>query len=668
MAEPALDHDLENQLLDEGAEDVVSEVKARRDAQLARLYPKPETGDILDMVEQHRTTWQRWRTQTISNREQRYLRDELPQKFRRGQQDDRRFYTRLTHNEIERRVTSHLRSRPKVSILPASAKRAKQAQAEQRWSNQLIDWMEKGSAVSQRQRFLDSLYDSGVGGYEVYLTSAYDDLDLEPKLIRDRVTGDLKEESADQIKRRLEEDMKGRRPFGIRWIDGLTFYAEHDEDGVSRAVIVERKPYPQVYREMLKRGVEIAEKARLEEMGKAIGWTTPEDVPNDNSSAVTTVRYYDRRWYAFLIEGSLVEGPREHYLPGVPVFPAYGRVTSASALADALQGATWGMQSLELFLNDQLTIASDVAFTYRRPKFVVKTPIDGSIPEPTTAGSPAVLDLSGDGAPYLPPGAEIQNVLQGFQPMLQAPMVQLALQFWGRSGVNPVAQGEAPGANAAGYTVATLTANAEEVDTPRKDAEERCWGNVVDFVRRMIRDTIGDTVYLAAPVEDATAGDTIEWIGLGPKDISETPAVVTVDLSGDQNKLAKRQSLIEGNAQGFVTRRRVQVEGYDVADTDVEDYEIAVEKGMAEVIPWIVKQAIATVGMMMQDEAAGAPGQGAAVDPAAMRAAGGAPSPVGGPTVGADLAAQSQVSGPPGLAQMANSGQGNGYMPPSVRQ
>lgn len=668
MASPALDKDVEEQLIEDGAEDVIRIAREQRDAELAKLYPQPEIGDILELVDRQRALWQTWRNQTIANRDQRYLKDELPKKWRKGQQDDRRFYTRLTHNEIERRVTSHLRAQPRVQILPTGPTKAKQAEKEQRWSNQLIDWMSSGLEIDQRERFIDGLYDCGLSAYEVYLTGAYDDLDLEPKLIRDRKTGETREETDREIERRLEEQMRGRRPFGIRWVDGLAVYTDQDEQGTSRAVIVERKPYPQVYREMLKRGTEIADKETLKEHGQAVGWTWPEDVPADEANLVTTVRYYDRRWYCLLVDGAPVDGPREHLLPGVPVFPAYGRTTSASNLADAVQGATWGMQSLELFLNDQLTIASDVAFTYRRPKFVVKTPIDGAVPEPASNGAPPILDLSGDGAPYTPPGAEVVNILQGFTPMLQAPMVQLALQFWGRSAVNPVAQGEAPGANAAGYTVAALTSNAEEVDTTRVKAEEKAWGRVVDFVRRMVRDTIGDTVYLTAPVEDATGGDSVEWIGLGPKDVSESPAIVKVDLGGDQNKLAKRQSLLEGNARGVVTRRRLQVEGYDVKDPDVEDFEIAVEQVMDQIKPWILKQAIATVGLMMQDEQAQMQGGGAPVDPAAMRANGGAPAPVQPPSVGGDLAAASQVSGVPGQAQMANAGQGNGYMPLPVRQ
>ena len=60
----------------------------------------------------------------------------------------------------------------------------------------------------------------------------------------------------------------------------------------------------------------------------------------------------------------------------------------------------------------------------------------------------------------------------------------------------------------------------------------------------------------------------------------------------------------------------------------------------------------------------GAP-QGDAIDPSAMRAMGGAPAPVNPPTVGAQQAAASRGPLPD---QAAYAGQGNGYVPPNVRQ
>ena len=117
------------------------------------------------------------------------------------------------------------------------------------------------------------------------------------------------------------------------------------------------------------------------------------------------------------------------------------------------------------------------------------------------------------------------------------------------------------------------------------------------------------------------------------------------------------------------SKRRVQTQGYQIEDTEAEDREIAVEQGWQRLLPWIVEQALAAVGAAMQPEESGPPGGapqgGDAIDPSAMRAAGGAPAPVNPPTVGAQQAAASRGPLPD---QAAYAGQGNGYMPPNVRQ
>jgi len=656
---------------DDDGQAVLAEIERQARAERDRRYPEPTQGDIMAYYDRFRRTWSQWRDTVDDFRDLRYQRDDTPAKWKRNLRDGRRFHSRMAQNEINRRVSSQYRAQPQVTIASSGEGKAsrKRQQKEQRWANRLIQWLDRGS-IKQRYRNIDALYDCGKSALEIYLTDAYDDIDTEPRTYEDPRTGEVRTETAREVRKRTESQMRGRRPIGWRWLDGRTFDVERDEQGDRcRAIVVERKPYAQVAQALRNRGIEIEEREKLRQLANNAAWSWPEDVGTDEGDTVLTMRYYDRRWYCYIVEGQIKDGPREHGLPGVPVIDAFGRVTSASNLADAIEGALWGMEGQELAVNDMMTLALDVAYTYSRPRFAVKTAPDGMVPE-SGDGKPPMLDLSNEnGVPFLPPGAEVVNVLQGFEPMLQMPLLSLLMSFWQRGAVNPVAQGQAPGANAAGYTVAALTANAEEIDYPEVAAEQAQLGDVVDFVRRMVRDTIKDTVYLLSPLRDDDPNGQAEWLGLGPEDVSEASAEVIVDAQAENNKLAKRQSLIEGHRGGYVSKRRVQTQGYQIEDTEAEDREIAVEQGWQRLLPWIVEQAMAAVGAALQPEDTGPPSggapQGDAIDPSAMRAMGGAPAPVNPPTVGAQQAAASRGPLPD---QAAYAGQGNGYVPPNVRQ
>ncbi len=674
---------LEKELALAGADGaaITAQLAADQTALLDKLYPAPTEREITDLYATLRSREQAWRNSALRERSRRYMRDVTPEKFKKNLQGDRRFYSRMTHNEIARVVGAQTMNAPKVIILPSGdTPKARDAAAkETRWSNQLLQAFERLSAKPIRRRVVDCQNEIGKAFYEVYLTGSYDDLETEPRIVADPSSGMEREETPTEVLKRTEGDLQSRRlPIGLRYVDGLSAFVEEGDEGVSRALIVEYKSRRTVFESMLKKGIDLSEMA--DPAPQAYG--SPTDYPQTSGDrTIETIRYYDQRWMAYLVNGKLVGEIEEHGLPGVPVFPVWGMVTGSPNEDEQVEGICYGMESMELTVNDLLTLAVDVQYTYSRPKFVIETPIDKDImrnaPGSPDAGKPAVVDLSQPGVVQLNPGQKLVNVLQGFQPYLQLPVIQTVMSLWQRSGLNPIAQGESPGASPAGYTVSTLTENATSVYEDCVRNEAQAWSRVVDFCRKMVRDTIKERVYLSAPVMDGTKAGS-EWLGLAPDDVSETPAIVTIDPTSNANRMAKRQSLQEGNKQGFIPRRVVQLEGYGADDPSAWDDEIILDAGEQQLAQWSVQSAMEALQAFGQQAQAPPPGSGLVgpdgqpVSSADPRFAGaGTPAPPNPPSVGAEQAAASHggVFGTkPGPAAFpsaaARAGQSsNGYIP-----
>jgi hypothetical protein len=127
-------------------------------------------------------------------------------------------------------------------------------------------------------------------------------------------------------------------------------------------------------------------------------------------------------------------------------------------------------------------------------------------------------------------------------------------------------------------------------------------------VRLAIRDTIGETVYLSVETNDHKG---IEYLGLGPDDIDESPATVYIDPKSDMQKLAIISMLSTANQQGYISRRPVQVLGLTgiVEDPDDEDKQITLDNAKAMMLPQIVQSVLMQVTQDAFPElAAGPPG------------------------------------------------------------
>ena len=657
-----VDAELEDEL--EGTPEL-SELKARIKRENDRRYPEPTIADIQTLRDNLRETHTQWHQDIEDRRSVRFQRDELPEKYRRRKQGPRRFRSRLSHNEINRVVAMQTRNPLKVEVPRAGGGdlAGKQAQKQTRWAQQLMPALERKQGKPLRRPFVDNQDGDGSAFYEVYLTDAYEKLDLDRRTEVDEDGVEVEESSTNYLKRTEADLMRAGLPFGVRRIDPVAVLRERDDEGICYALIEERKPYRQVYAALVKSvGSEKLDELSLPTPGTP-GWAEMLGDVEKPSGTVKTIRYYDRRWYAFIVGDRFVDGPREHGMPSTPVFESFGMLTSSPNMSEAYQGVTWGMTEMECSIDDLMDTLLDEHMRFSRPKPVIITPDVGQLMRGKD-DKPTVLDLSIEGVQQLNPGQQIVDAFGGFQPKIPDYIISTLRGFRQHSGLNPIAQGESPGSDPAGYTVNALTNAAQANYEVLLDNEARTWGQVVDFVRLLIRDTIKERVYLSVPMADRKEGGT-EWLALGPDDVDETPSLVSIDPLSDTNRLALRQSLMEGLRAGLIGRPRVQREGYGVEDTDVEDDQIIQDKAfemLANRLIEEVMQIIAAGGLGIAPQPGMAP-----ADPNAIQQNGGAPAPTQAPTVGvtaSDASTAFGSGGPSALpASRGNAGGGGRPLP-----
>lgn len=629
--------------------------------------PKPDLPYIMATYEDLRSAYTDWRRAAKEERDRRYFKDQLPKKMQKEQLDGRRYYTRMTHNEIMRVVAQQTDNPPRF-LVPASGPYShdkEKGQKQTRWANNLIEALERQAknrrGANLRRRAVDVQNEIGFAAFEIYLTNAYDGIKAE---------GAPDESPAKQLERLASLTRQRKLPFGVRVVDGLDLLLDEDDDFGTVAMICQEKPLASVKR---KYGDGVTDAPKPGSIGYGM-----DQANADRPSGVTTVptiRYYDDRWYCYIVNGVIVDGPKEHGLPGNPVIPFYGPVTGSANMEQGVQGICWGMGPSEIALNDIITIMMDTQWKNRQPKFVIETASDGRlIPDETHPDKPATLDLSDlEAVQQLNPGQVLKNAYENWEPWFQLPLVNLLFQVWGKSAQNPIAQGESPGADTAGYTVATLSDNAATVYKDNILNEARAWGQVVDFIRLMIRDTIKVPVPLTVPMADRRKGG-VEWLDLGPEDITEVPTLTRIDPNSDAHRLANRQSWMEGNKAGYVPRREVQVNAFGADDPEGWDDEIVLD-GLRERLAQLAVEHGLQDAQAVSTPPAGNPWQagpgqqpppqpsGAGGGPSGPATPGPQPPPPNAPSVGAAQSAATRQ-----FAGAARGGQDSGYVPMSARQ
>lgn len=645
-----------------------------------KSYPKPELGDIEGFWQYVKPQFEAYHSAVTEARKVRYLQDELPPKMQKRMQGVRRFRSRLSHNETMRVAAMMTRNSPKVVIPSGSAVKG---QKQSRWANALLAAFgrrKQNLAEGLYRQHCDALCGDGMGVFEFFMLedSPYDRVDPSPAYITDPNTGEERSETPQETLKRTDEELKtAGLPFGLRNVDPMSVFYNVDDEGACPVLIVERKPYQHVFNKTrnLKNAQNLPKPGtpgwpdQSWSGGDEDGWYSAAlgGSGDDASESVLTMRYYDREWYAYIVGGKFVDGPRRHKMPGVPVFITLMMVTSSPNLHERVQGVTWGMADMELAINDLMTIDLDVRGATARPKPVVIS--DGKVDRAAVMDGekPKTLDLSSDLVPYLKPGQTLKDAFEFLRPRSSVDLIGQMLGFWQRSGLNPIAQGESPGSDPAGYTVNSLTQAAQSQYEVGLDNFAMTLAAIVDFARRVVRDTISDKVSLAAPMESSQSANA-EWLELSPSDVDEAAAIVIIDPLSDANKIAKRQSLSQANKEGYVSRRRVQVEGYGIDDPDQEDDQLAIDAADSDLLAMAVEEAKAQIFGRQAPPPPGPGGPGAPGAPptglvdkngAPLSSSQGAtPAPLNAPAVGP---MPPSPGGPPDMSAMsALAGQGRG--------
>ena len=378
-------------------------------------------------------------------------------------------------------------------------------------------------------------------------------------------------------------------------------------------------------------------------------------------SGVLTMRYYDRRWYMYIVGGVCVDGPTEHRLPGVPIFIGTGRVTSSSNYNEMFQGVTWGRTAIEHAFNDLTSIILDAKATYSRPKPIATSdsPAATGFNQSTTVN----VDLSTDDLLLLPPGYQLDDAFKHWRSNENDGFLQLLMSLFQMGGMSPISQGQSPGSDVSGYLVNTLTGAANAKYVGLLNNKCRMWRKAIDYTRRVIRDVIGEDVEIQDLVGDEEGGS--RWLSLGPGDIDETPCTVAIDPLSESDKMALAQFYMAGMEKGLVPPDEVMRRVYGT--TNIEQWVADIARGRARtmLMDRAVQDAMEQVDEDAADRAAKnapapttfgpdgrpmAPGPRGPADgpaPAEMPAGPPAPQPptVGGPMMAAQESVNPQTAG-----------------------
>lgn len=581
----------------------------------------------------------------------RFGHDETPERWRRTLASDIRVRTRLSHNNVRAVVSALLRNPPRITIPPMTtgdsdvSKRARsRSDAQERFARAIIPALERQARRPIMRRFLDYLVADGVSAIELYLTGSYDDIDTEMG----------EDETPRQYALRIAEAVRKRPlPFMIREIDPLELLWEEDGAGPCLYLIATYIPYRSIYRELhAAYGDDISD---LLPDPRTSG-TGAFDTRFVSGDSVLVLRYYDKDDYAISVGGKLVEA-HKHPFPFLPIIHAYGIVTGSPEPAEAYQGVNWAIAGLETALNNVLTVWYDNELSFGPPRPVVRTQVGGQrLIDPQ--GRPVAIRLDDPfQAVQLGEGQEIHDAFAEFRNRHNMAIPALLEKYFSAASPREVLTGEAPGADIAGYTMNLLQESAMTPFRDFQDSYARALGDLIDAIRQTIKHVIGQTVSIWTYNEDPKRGS---WLDLSPKDIDEAPTIVTIDPLSPQSRIALRQSLMEANRAGYISRARVQKDGFLIEDPEAEDDQIILEKAMErlaeQAVQLALQKAIAEAGIQPQGQGLqpGSPPAPQGQNPLAP--VGGPFAPVGNATGGRPSvppqteAAEAGLAPPPGAA------------------
>jgi len=568
------------------------EGNVQREKLLAKRYPRPEQADIMGAKSRLEEQWVKFRQNAEFIRHYRFHEDATPMKWQMDLSDGRRAWMNLSNDEILWCVANATRNPPIVTVPPTSPHGSdrERADKQERWLNALLVALEKQEVFYHPA--VDQQHECGLGGFLFFFNDAYDQIDFDYREYgkvempedeearyaiewemternigfeesRDGKHWILKETPAEFNKRTAAEIEAAGLPFGVRQVDMTSTYFEKDGKDLTVAVISERKAWPVLRPSLVEK---LGEDELIPPPGQRGspeygGW-------HFDGDTVECITYYDRRWYAYIVGGRLIE-LKEHHLPRIPLFVLYGNVTSAPEMHHRYQGVVHGMQHMEQFANDAWSLALDNAMRYSRMKPVLEDPnpqilsmMDESI------RNSMKIDLTGDDNELSIVPGHLASPLEHIQPNpLLSQLLQQSTQGFQASGLNPVSKGTSPGADMAGYSLNMLQSTGIGKYQTFLDNDQRALSEFYDFVRLVIRDVLQERVYLVT--EQRSGSDTeAQVLGLGPGDIGDTlmPSTVLIDWRSEPNRAAYQQIMMAAQGGGFIPWEVVARDAFKAKD------------------------------------------------------------------------------------------------------
>jgi len=585
-----------------------------------------------------------------------------PEKLLMTYEHTERIFTGLTNTEINKVNATLTRNMPEVWI--ASDK----GDDQQKFFETLIQELETRSIYGLIGPIFDSLLECGLAFWETYKREEIEDLDLEQ----------YPEETPAEYRKRVQPLFRAAgRIVNVRALDPLSVvFAIRDEE-LLWVAICEDKPRPvveQEYTDMKLREHYAARdsKARSEGIDPD---TLPEEgdpgVPSFNgkgmasaTGTVPTIRFFNRRWYAYIADGVFVEEPTEHGFPRIPISMATGIVTSHSRLANKFQGIVPGIAALNDAIDTQVTADNDASLTYGRAKFMEER----SFPPPGSAdameeddGPP--VDLRNPLEVIRPGrGSKFVNIYAGLDLNRNAQMEQRLRGYWTHATLNEVASGESPGASPAGYTVNALQTASLGPYGPF--LRGFCRG-MTDWAEMMREYYSSLGVPISIPAQESTKASE-RWIVVKPEQWDDTPIRVTMTPLSDQQKTAVAAELAQLTHDGIISRYTAARVNPMVADPEEEQLRMDLETVHPDLAQRVYQQTLIEVGLMQDPAVAAQQQQQHELAMAQAKAAG--VGPPGGETgnAGADMPQPNPPSVGPEMAQ-ASQGQGRQPVPESTQ-
>lgn len=139
--------------------------------------------------------------------------------------------------------------------------------------------------------------------------------------------------------------------------------------------------------------------------------------------------------------------------------------------------------------------------------------------------------------------------------------------------LNPILNGVIPGADVSGVAAQTMISIAKSIFGPGMNNIARAFNDMAGFMLNCIQEDFGVPI----PVYQMSDKGKGKWLELGPDDIQgyyEVRHTLTPVLPAEQ--MTKSIWLADGNARGFVPKRRVIEEGFgaDAPDEVMEELEL----------------------------------------------------------------------------------------------